>query len=57
MATPIFPASATALRIDGVHMHGHILTTGRYVGLEPQGDDGVPFEHKMKRLDSELRDL
>lgn len=24
-----------------------VLTPGRYVGVEPQPDDGVPFEEKM----------
>ena len=35
--------------------HGHVLTPGRYVGAEAQEDDGEPFEHKMKRLVSQLR--
>ena len=36
--------------------HGHVLTPGRYVGVEPQEEDGEPFEDKMKRLVSELRE-
>ena len=35
----------------------HILTPGRYVGIEEQADDGEPFEEKMARLTSELSDL
>lgn len=35
----------------------YILTPGRYVGIEEQGDDGEPFEEKMTRLTSELSDL
>ena len=35
----------------------HILTPGRYVGIEEQSDDGEPFEEKMARLTSELSDL
>ena len=35
----------------------HILTPGRYVGIEDQEDDGEPFEEKMSRLTSELSEL
>ena len=35
--------------------HGQVLTPGRYVGVEPQEDDGEPFEDKMKRLVGKLR--
>ena len=31
-----------------------MLTPGRYVGVEPQEDDGEPFEDKMKRLVAQL---
>ena len=34
--------------------HGYVLTPGRYVGMEPRQDDGVPFEDKMRRLVAEL---
>ena len=30
--------------------HGHVLTSGRYVGVEPQEGDDEPFEDKMTRL-------
>jgi len=39
-----------------VRKHGYVLTPGRYVGVEPEEDDGEPFEDKMKRLVSELRE-
>ena len=35
----------------------YILTPGRYVGIEEQGDDGEPFEEKMGRLTAELAGL
>lgn len=35
----------------------HILTPGRYVGIEEQEDDGEPFEEKMGRLTSKLSKL
>ena len=34
----------------------HVLTPGRYVGAAPQEDDGEPFEDKMKRLVTQLRE-
>ncbi|MDE0621107.1 MAG: class I SAM-dependent DNA methyltransferase [Bryobacterales bacterium] len=48
---PGFCKSAT---LDEVRRHGHVLTPGRYVGTEPQPDDGEPFDEKMKRLVGEL---
>ena len=42
--------------LDEVRKHGHVLTPGRYVGVEPQVDDGEPFKDKMKRLVAELRE-
>jgi len=33
---------------------GHVLTPGRYVGVEAAEDDGEPFEEKMRRLTSQL---
>ena len=44
---PGFCKSAT---LEEIRRHSHILTPGRYVGAEPQADDGEPFEDKMKRL-------
>ncbi len=41
--------------LSEVRRHGHVLTPGRYVGAEPQPDDGEPFDEKMKRLVGELR--
>ena len=35
--------------------HGHVLTPGRYVGVEPQPEDAEPFEEKMKRLTAQWR--
>ena len=50
---PGFCKSAT---LEQVRKHGHVLTPGRYVGAEPQEDDGEPFEDKMKRLAAQLRE-
>ena len=48
---PGFCKSAT---LDEIRKHGHVLTPGRFVGAEPQADDGEPFEEKMKRLTEQL---
>ncbi len=51
-------AMADALRgsLDAVQRHGHVLTPGRYVGVESKEDDGEPFDETMKRLAAELRE-
>ena len=48
-----FCKSAT---LEEICKHGHVLTPGRYVGAEPQPDDGVPFEDKMSRLATQWRE-
>lgn len=50
---PGFCKSAT---LEEIRKHGHILTPGRYVGLEEEEDDGIEFEAKMKKLTSELKE-
>ena len=50
---PGFCKSAT---LDEVRKHGHVLTPGRYVGAEPQADDGEPFAEKMARLSAQWRE-
>ena len=49
------PGFCKSAPLDEVRRHGHVLTPGRYVGAEPQADDGEPFEAKMTRLVAELR--
>ncbi len=51
--TPGFCKSAS---LDEIRKHGHVLTPGRYVGVEPQPDDGVPFEEKMAQLTAQWRE-
>ena len=48
------PGFCKSAPLDEVRRHGHVLTPGRYVGAEPQPDDGEPFEAKMRRLVAEL---
>lgn len=42
---------------DEIAKQDYILTPGRYVGIEEQGEDDEPFEEKMTRLTSELFEM
>ena len=42
--------------LEEVRKHGHVLTPGRYVGVEAVEDDGEPFDEKMGRLTSDWRE-
>lgn len=46
-----------AAKMEEVREHEYVLTPGRYVGIEEQEDDGIPFEEKMESLTSELGEL
>lgn len=37
-----------------IEKQDYILTPGRYVGVEEQEDDGIPFAHKMQELSATL---
>jgi type I restriction enzyme M protein len=50
---PGFCKSAT---LEEIRRHGHVLTPGRYVGVEAAEDDGELFEEKMQRLTARLRE-
>lgn len=50
------PGFCKGATLEEVQRHSHILTPGRYVGAEPQEDDGEPFEDKMKRLVTEWQE-
>ena len=49
------PGFCKSAPLDAVRQRGHVLTPGRYVGVEPQPDDDEPFETKMRRLVAELQ--
>ncbi len=51
--TPGYCKSAT---LAEVRRHGHILTPGRYVGIEPTAEDGEPFAEKMARLSAQWQE-
>lgn len=40
--------------IGDIRKHGHVLTPGRYVGVEDAEDDGEQFADKMARLTAQL---
>ena len=50
------PGFCKSASLEEIQRHGHVLTPGRYVGAEPQEDDGEPFEEKMARLSSQWRE-
>ena len=50
------PGFCKSAAIEEIRKHGHVLTPGRYVGAEPQEDDGEPFEEKMARLSKQWRE-
>ena len=50
------PGFCKSAMLEEVRKHGHVLTPGRYVGAEPQADDGEPFAEKMARLSAQWRE-
>jgi type I restriction enzyme M protein len=48
------PGLCQSASTDEIASQGYILTPGRYVGVEDVGDDGEPFEEKMRRLSTVL---
>ena len=45
-----------AATLDEIKENNYVLTPGRYVGIEEQEDDGIPFEEKMKKITQELKE-
>ena len=50
------PGFCKSEELKEIRKHGHVLTPGRYVGAQAAEDDGEPFEEKMKRLTTTLRE-
>ena len=48
------PGLLRSAKAGEIASHGHVLTSGRYVGTEAVEDDGEPFGQKMKRLTATL---
>jgi len=47
-----FCKSAT---LEEIRKNDYVLTPGRYVGVKQEEDDGIPFEEKMKKLETDLK--
>lgn len=45
-----------AATIEDIRKHNHVLTPGRYVGIEDEDDDGIPFETKMAALTTTFKE-
>jgi len=41
--------------LEDIQKHRYVLTPGRYVGIPPEEDDGIPFEDKMEDLTATLK--
>ena len=41
-------------KLEEIQKHDYVLTPGRYVGVKPVEDDGIPFEEKMTELTTKL---
>ena len=52
-----FPGFCYEASLEDIKKHDYVLTPGRYVGAEEVEDDGEPFDDKMLRLTSELKEL
>ena len=50
------PGFCKSTALEEVRTHGHVLTPGRYVGVEALEDDGEPFEATMNRLVAKLQE-
>jgi type I restriction enzyme M protein len=50
------PGFCRTTRLDDIRQHNHILTPGRYVGMAEVEEDDEPFDQKMNRLATELRE-
>ena len=47
------PGFCCSASLEEIEQNNHVLTPGRYVGVQEEEDDGVPFEEKMKHTDLE----
>ena len=43
-----------SVKLNEIKKHDHILTPGRYIGIEEEEEDKEPFEEKMNRFVSKL---
>jgi len=50
------PGFCKSVTIEEIRKNDYVLTPGRYVGIKPEEDDGIPFEEKIKKLTAELEE-
>ena len=48
------PGFCKSASLEEIRANNYVLTPGRYVGIEDEEDDGIPFEEKMEVLTSTL---
>jgi len=48
------PGFCRAVKLAEIASHGHVLTPGRYVGVEAMDNDDEAFNDKMERLTAQL---
>jgi type I restriction enzyme M protein len=53
-APAALPGFCRAAPLDEIRKHGHVLTSGRYVGAAAAEEDDEPFDEKMRRLTATL---
>lgn len=49
------PGFCKATTKEEIAKSGYVLTPGRYVGVEDEVDDGIPFKEKIQKLETELK--
>jgi len=48
------PGFCKSVTLEDLRKNNYVLTPGRYVGIEEEEDEGIPFEEKMEQLTIEL---
>ena len=48
------PGFCKSASLEEIRSNNYVLTPGRYVGIEEEEDDGIPFEEKMEQLAATL---
>ena len=48
------PGFCKSACLEEIRTNNYVLTPGRYVGIEDEEDDGIPFEEKMEQLTATL---
>lgn len=44
-----------ATNLEEIAKNSYVLTPGRYVGVPEEEDDGIPFEEKIKNMETDLK--